>query len=159
MHSNSTKQCSWRHWRGGNCLECLPAAVGPWQCHKKAYKQHLCEFRVGFFFVCSLYICVCVCGSECVWREPSNFGASWLSESSQLPQLPISKPQVRLQLWDTAGQERFRSLIPSYIRDSTVAVVVYDVTSKCLRRMLHFAVIYFLKHYYVSQPFFLLGTS
>jgi Ras-related protein Rab-6A len=25
---------------------------------------------------------------------------------------------VRLQLWDTAGQERFRSLIPSYIRDS-----------------------------------------
>lgn len=34
---------------------------------------------------------------------------------------------VRLQLWDTAGQERFRSLIPSYIRDSNVAVVVYDV--------------------------------
>eukprot|EP00955_Chlamydomonas_euryale_P082447 363725-Chlamydomonas_euryale.AAC.10 len=29
---------------------------------------------------------------------------------------------------DTAGQERFRSLIPSYIRDSSVAVVVYDVT-------------------------------
>ncbi|QDS73243.1 Ras- protein Rab-6B [Venturia effusa] len=36
---------------------------------------------------------------------------------------------VRLQLWDTAGQERFRSLIPSYIRDSSVAVVVYDVTN------------------------------
>nr|CAB3501759.1 unnamed protein product [Digitaria exilis] len=33
---------------------------------------------------------------------------------------------VRLQLWDTAGQERFRSLIPSYIRDSSVAVIVYD---------------------------------
>ena len=37
---------------------------------------------------------------------------------------------VRLQLWDTAGQERFRSLIPSYINDSQVAVVVYDITSK-----------------------------
>ncbi len=37
---------------------------------------------------------------------------------------------VRLQLWDTAGQERFRSLIPSYIRDSSVAVVVYDTTSQ-----------------------------
>jgi len=35
---------------------------------------------------------------------------------------------VRLQLWDTAGQERFRSLIPSYIRDSGVAVVIYDIT-------------------------------
>ncbi|XP_008057003.1 ras-related protein Rab-41 [Carlito syrichta] len=36
---------------------------------------------------------------------------------------------VRLQLWDTAGQERFHSLIPSYIRDSTIAVVVYDITN------------------------------
>ncbi|KOM32494.1 hypothetical protein LR48_Vigan01g205000 [Vigna angularis] len=31
---------------------------------------------------------------------------------------------------DTAGQERFRSLIPSYIRDSSVAVIVYDVASR-----------------------------
>ena len=38
--------------------------------------------------------------------------------------------QIRLQLWDTAGQERFRSLIPSYIRDSSAAIVVYDITSK-----------------------------
>ncbi|KAG7539918.1 Small GTPase [Arabidopsis thaliana x Arabidopsis arenosa] len=37
---------------------------------------------------------------------------------------------VRLQLWDTAGQERFRSLIPSYIRDSSVAIVVYDVSNR-----------------------------
>mmetsp|Transcript_82996 Transcript_82996/g.230521 ORF Transcript_82996/g.230521 Transcript_82996/m.230521 type:complete len:212 (-) Transcript_82996:35-670(-) len=37
---------------------------------------------------------------------------------------------VRLQLWDTAGQERFRSLIPSYIRDSSGAIVVYDITNK-----------------------------
>ncbi|CAE7887239.1 RABH1D, partial [Symbiodinium sp. KB8] len=37
---------------------------------------------------------------------------------------------VRLQLWDTAGQERFRSLIPSYIRDSSGAIVVYDITNR-----------------------------
>ncbi|KAK7861557.1 ras-related protein rabh1b [Quercus suber] len=37
---------------------------------------------------------------------------------------------VRLQLWDTAGQERFRSLIPSYIRDSSMAVIVYDVANR-----------------------------
>lgn len=37
---------------------------------------------------------------------------------------------IRLQLWDTAGQERFRSLIPSYIRDSTVAIIVYDITNR-----------------------------
>jgi len=40
--------------------------------------------------------------------------------------------QIRLQLWDTAGQERFRSLIPSYIRDSSVAIVVYDITSETI---------------------------
>eukprot|EP01017_Pseudomicrothorax_dubius_P016618 TRINITY_DN1883_c0_g1_i19.p1 TRINITY_DN1883_c0_g1~~TRINITY_DN1883_c0_g1_i19.p1 ORF type:complete len:229 (+),score=42.88 TRINITY_DN1883_c0_g1_i19:106-792(+) len=37
---------------------------------------------------------------------------------------------VRLQLWDTAGQERFRSLIPSYLRDSAVAIIVFDVSSR-----------------------------
>ncbi|VVB18073.1 unnamed protein product [Arabis nemorensis] len=31
---------------------------------------------------------------------------------------------------DTAGQERFKSLIPSYIRDSSVALIVYDVANK-----------------------------
>jgi Ras-related protein Rab-6A len=36
---------------------------------------------------------------------------------------------IRLQLWDTAGQERFRTLIPSYIRDSAVTIIVYDITS------------------------------
>ena len=33
-------------------------------------------------------------------------------------------------MWDTAGQERFKSLIPNYIRDTSVAVVVYDVTNR-----------------------------
>ncbi|KAF9651465.1 ras-domain-containing protein [Thelephora ganbajun] len=37
---------------------------------------------------------------------------------------------VRLQLWDTAGQERYRSLIPSYIRDCSVAIVVFDITNR-----------------------------
>ncbi|EAX88882.1 small GTP-binding protein, putative [Trichomonas vaginalis G3] len=37
---------------------------------------------------------------------------------------------VTLQIWDTAGQERFKSLMPSYIRDSSVAVIVYDVSDE-----------------------------
>lgn len=36
---------------------------------------------------------------------------------------------LKIYYRDTAGQERFRSLIPSYIRDSSVAVIVYDVAS------------------------------
>ena len=37
---------------------------------------------------------------------------------------------IRVQLWDTAGQERFRSLIPSYIRDSSVAILVYSIVER-----------------------------
>jgi len=44
--------------------------------------------------------------------------------------VPVDDGTVRLQLWDTAGQERFRSLIPSYIRDSHVAVVCFDITNR-----------------------------
>jgi len=35
---------------------------------------------------------------------------------------------VSLQIWDTAGQEHFQSLIPTYIRDAQIAVIVYDVS-------------------------------
>ncbi|SCU81691.1 LAMI_0B07272g1_1 [Lachancea mirantina] len=55
----------------------------------------------------------------------ATIGIDFLSKTMYL-----DDKTVRLQLWDTAGQERFRSLIPSYIRDSHVAIVVYDVTNK-----------------------------
>eukprot|EP00758_Cryptobia_borreli_P019095 Tbor_TRINITY_DN7895_c0_g1::TRINITY_DN7895_c0_g1_i1::g.23627::m.23627/K07893/RAB6A; Ras-related protein Rab-6A len=55
----------------------------------------------------------------------ATIGIDFLSKT-----LFLDDRTVRLQLWDTAGQERFRSLIPSYIRDSSAAVVVYDVTSR-----------------------------
>ncbi|XP_013408687.1 ras-related protein Rab6 isoform X3 [Lingula anatina] len=54
----------------------------------------------------------------------ATIGIDFLSKTMYLEDRTI-----RLQLWDTAGQERFRSLIPSYIRDSSVAVVVYDITN------------------------------
>ncbi|OHT12805.1 Ras family protein [Tritrichomonas foetus] len=41
----------------------------------------------------------------------------------------VGDQTVRMQIWDTAGQERFHSIIPSYIRSSSVAVIVYDITS------------------------------
>ncbi len=41
--------------------------------------------------------------------------------------MPLQNRTIKLQLWDTAGQERFHSLIPSYIRDSNVAIIVYDI--------------------------------
>lgn len=55
----------------------------------------------------------------------ATIGIDFLSKT-----LYLEDRTVRLQLWDTAGQERFRSLIPSYIRDSSAAVVVYDITNR-----------------------------
>ncbi|XP_030305047.1 ras-related protein Rab-6A isoform X5 [Calypte anna] len=82
------------------------------------------------------------CQKPCIWRiarsgcssgtQQARRGsaASFPATSVTLLWLSLSlTSQVRLQLWDTAGQERFRSLIPSYIRDSTIAVVVYDITN------------------------------
>jgi len=55
----------------------------------------------------------------------ATIGIDFLSKT-----LYLEDRVIRLQLWDTAGQERFRSLIPSYIRDSSVAMIVYDITSQ-----------------------------
>lgn len=58
-------------------------------------------------------------------KDHPTVGVDFISKT-----LNFDNRTIRLQLWDTAGQERFRSLIPSYIRDSSVAVVVYDVGNK-----------------------------
>jgi len=55
----------------------------------------------------------------------TTIGIDFLSKS-----LKLEGRAIRLQLWDTAGQERFRSLIPSYIRDSSAVMIVYDITCR-----------------------------
>ena len=37
---------------------------------------------------------------------------------------------IKLQIWDSAGQEKFRSLIPNYIRASSLVFIVYDISSR-----------------------------
>ena len=42
----------------------------------------------------------------------------------------IKGTTIRLLLYDTAGQEKFKSLIPMYIRDANIIIVVYDISNK-----------------------------
>ena len=42
-----------------------------------------------------------------------------------------SRP-IKIQIWDSAGQEKYKSLIPSYIKGSSIIFLVYDVTSNIL---------------------------
>jgi len=37
-------------------------------------------------------------------------------------------PLVALDIWDSAGQERFFSIIPLYLRNVDVAIMVYDIS-------------------------------
>ena len=36
---------------------------------------------------------------------------------------------IKLQIWDTCGQELYRSLITNFYRNSSLAIIVYEVTS------------------------------
>lgn len=61
----------------------------------------------------------------------ATVGVDFLSKT-----MYVDGRSVRMQLWDTAGQERFRSLVPTYIRKASVALVVYDVSnSKSLKSL------------------------
>ena len=37
---------------------------------------------------------------------------------------------IKIQIWDSAGQEKYKGLIPSYIRNSSIVFLVYDVSNK-----------------------------
>ena len=37
---------------------------------------------------------------------------------------------IKLQIWDSAGQEKFKSLIPNYIRGSSLIFLIFDVSNK-----------------------------
>lgn len=59
-----------------------------------------------------------------IYSEPT-IGAAY----SNIP-ININNNTVNLQVWDTAGQERYKSLAPMYYRGASVALIVYDITSK-----------------------------
>ena len=43
---------------------------------------------------------------------------------------PTSLGELELRIWDTAGQEAYHSLAPIYFQNSSIAFVVFDITSR-----------------------------
>ena len=37
---------------------------------------------------------------------------------------------IKLQIWDSAGQEKYKGLIPSYVRNSSIVFIVYDIANR-----------------------------
>ena len=56
--------------------------------------------------------------------EPS-IGVDFMSKN-----IKFRGQNVKLQMWDTAGQEKYKGLIPSYVRNSSIVFLVYDISSK-----------------------------
>lgn len=54
----------------------------------------------------------------------STVGASYESKTIETSKGPLS-----IRFWDTAGQEKFKSLIPMYIRNSSVVILVINSQS------------------------------
>ena len=42
----------------------------------------------------------------------------------------VNELKIKLQIWDTCGQEMYRSLIQGFYRNTSLALVVYDVNRK-----------------------------
>jgi Ras-related protein Rab-6A len=56
--------------------------------------------------------------------EPS-IGVDFMSKN-----IKYQGQNIKLQMWDTAGQEKYKGLIPSYVRNSSIVFLVYDIASK-----------------------------
>ena len=56
--------------------------------------------------------------------EPS-IGVDFMSKS-----ISFRGQNIKLQMWDTAGQEKYKGLIPSYVRNSSIVFLIYDISVK-----------------------------
>ena len=42
----------------------------------------------------------------------------------------FEEKNIQYSIWDTAGQEKYRSLSKIFYKESTIAILVYDITNK-----------------------------
>ena len=58
------------------------------------------------------------------YYEPS-IGVDFMSKNVR-----FKGNNIRIQIWDTSGQEKYKGLIPSYIRNSSIVFIIYDVSNR-----------------------------
>ena len=42
----------------------------------------------------------------------------------------MNETKIKLQIWDTCGQEKFRSMITSFYRNTSLAILTYAINEK-----------------------------
>ena len=87
-----------------------------------------------------------------------TIGAAFMTYKKQIENITI-----RLNIWDLSGDNRFQSIIPLYIRDAEIIVIVYDLSdlhSKLQMESEWLPYVESRKHdYLASAPKYLIGNK
>ena len=70
----------------------------------------------------------------------------------------INELKIRIQIWDTCGQEIYHSITRSFYRDTSLAIIVYDVESKKSFENLDEWIKVLKKETILDIPFFIVGN-
>ena len=68
-----------------------------------------------------------------VYLDESKFNPLEITSgqpSQSYKSLEINKTELNICLWDTMGQEKFRSLTKTFIKNSNIVILVYDITNR-----------------------------
>ena len=60
-------------------------------------------------------------------ENPSTGGANFTSKTVNFEE---EKQKIKFEIWDTAGQEKFRSLAKVFYKNSSICILVYDITKR-----------------------------
>ena len=60
-------------------------------------------------------------------ENPTTGGANFTSKTVKFEE---ENQKIKFEIWDTAGQEKFRSLAKVFYKNSSVCILVYDITKK-----------------------------
>jgi small GTP-binding protein len=86
--------------------------------NQKRYKCTMIgDYCVGKTSILNAYL------GKSIENVQSTLGIDFFTKS-----ILVKGETVMMTLWDTAGAERFHSLTDSYLRDSNLVIIVYDLT-------------------------------
>ena len=74
-------------------------------------------------------------GKTCIINQYINqrFDTAFLSTigtDKSLKEIKVKDKILKLEIWDTAGQEKYRSINKIFMKDTQIAILVYDITDK-----------------------------
>ena len=71
----------------------------------------------------------------------------------------VNDLRIKLQIWDTCGQEMYRSLVQGFYRNTSLAIVVYDINQKSTYDKLDIWIKDIRQHTEQEIPIFIAGNK